>query len=97
MPFGDSGSRVLTPIGLTAATVTLLLALVTVPRWLPLTLRADLVGATFVAVALGSLVLTFSTADPETEVRTATVTGLGGRWTSTGADAALAALGGEPC
>ena len=36
-------------------------------------------------------------ADPATEVRTATVTGLGGRWTSTDADAALAALGGEPC
>ena len=64
----DSGSRVATPVGLAAAAVTLLLALVTLPRWLPLLLRADLLGATFVAVALGSLVLTFSTADPETEV-----------------------------
>jgi tRNA threonylcarbamoyladenosine biosynthesis protein TsaE len=36
-------------------------------------------------------------ADPATEVRTATVIGLGGRWTSADADAALAALGGEPC
>ena len=36
-------------------------------------------------------------ADPGTEVRTATVTGQGGRWTSTDAGAALAALGGEPC
>ncbi|WP_298888426.1 MFS transporter [uncultured Serinicoccus sp.] len=69
VPFDpDSGSRVATPVGLAAATVTLLLALVTLPRWLPLLLRADLLGATFVAVALGSLVLTFSTADPETEV-----------------------------
>lgn len=68
VPFGDSGSRVLTPIGLTAAVVTLVLVLTTMPRWLPLLLRADLLGATFVAVALGSLVLTFSTANPETEV-----------------------------
>ena len=36
-------------------------------------------------------------ADPETEVRTATVTGLGGRWATPEADAALATLGGEPC
>ncbi|WP_298748364.1 MFS transporter [uncultured Serinicoccus sp.] len=64
----DSGSRVATPVGLAAAAVTLLLALVTLTRWLPLLLRADLLGATFVAVALGSLVLTFSTANPETEV-----------------------------
>ncbi|KUG52019.1 MFS transporter [Serinicoccus chungangensis] len=64
----DSGSRVATPVGLAAAAVTLLLALVTLPRWLPLLLRADLLGAALVAVALGSLVLTFSTADPETEV-----------------------------
>ena len=35
--------------------------------------------------------------DPATEVRTVTVTGLGGRWTSDDAAAALAALGGEPC
>lgn len=35
--------------------------------------------------------------DPATEVRTATVTGLGGRWTSPDADVALAGLRGEPC
>jgi len=64
----DSTSRVATPIGLAAAAVSLLLVLLTLPRWLPLLLRADLLGATFVAVALGSLVLTFSTANPETEV-----------------------------
>lgn len=68
VPFEGSSSRVLTPVGVAAAVMTLLLAAVTLPRWLPLLLRADLLGATFVAVALGSLVLTFSTANPETEV-----------------------------
>ncbi|GAA1173822.1 hypothetical protein GCM10009584_13710 [Ornithinimicrobium humiphilum] len=63
-----SGSRVLTPIGLAAGAAWLVLAVVTPRRWLPLLLRADLLGATFVAVALGAVVLTFSTADPETEV-----------------------------
>ena len=35
--------------------------------------------------------------DTATEVRTATVTGVGGRWPATPRDAALAALGGQPC
>ncbi|MFK5634440.1 MULTISPECIES: MFS transporter [unclassified Ornithinimicrobium] len=71
VPFGveeGSTSRVATPVGAAAAATTLLLAAVTARRWLPLLLRADLLGAVFVAVALGSLVLTFSTADPEVEV-----------------------------
>jgi len=62
------GSRVLTPIG--AATVVALLALlaVTARRWMPALLHADLLGAALIAVALGSLVLTFSSSDPEKEV-----------------------------
>ncbi|GAA4396574.1 tRNA (adenosine(37)-N6)-threonylcarbamoyltransferase complex ATPase subunit type 1 TsaE [Fodinibacter luteus] len=36
-------------------------------------------------------------ADPGTEVRTATVTGVGGRWAADDAGSALAALGGDPC
>ncbi len=69
VPFDPtSGSRVLTPVGAAAAVAWVLLTLVTARRWLPLLLRADLLGATFVAVALGAVVLTFSTADPETEV-----------------------------
>jgi MFS family permease len=63
-----SGSRAATPIGLAAAVAILVLGLLSAPRWLPLLLRADLLGATLVALALGSLVLTFSSADPETEV-----------------------------
>ena len=69
VPFDPaSGSRVLTPIGLAAGVAWLLLAALTAPRWLPLLLRADLLGAALAATALGSLVLTFSTANPETEV-----------------------------
>ena len=69
VPFDPaSGSRALTPIGAAAAAAWLLLGILTVGRWLPLLLRADLLGATLLAVALGSLVLTFSTADPESEV-----------------------------
>jgi MFS family permease len=68
VPVGDTSSRVLTPVGLAAALALLTLAVVTAPRWLPLLLEADLPGAVLVAVALGSLVLTFSTADPEVEV-----------------------------
>lgn len=64
----DSTSRVATPIGAAATAAVLLLAVVTVRRWLPVLLRADVLGAAFIAVALGSLVLTFSTADPESEV-----------------------------
>ena len=68
VPFEGWQTRVGTPIGLAAIALTVLLALLTARRWLPLLLAADLLGATFLAVALGSLVLTFSTADPETEV-----------------------------
>ncbi|HSP60479.1 MAG TPA: MFS transporter [Ornithinimicrobium sp.] len=64
----DSGSRALTPLGVAAAGAWVALAALTGRRWLPLLLRADLPGAALLAVALGALVLTFSTADPETEV-----------------------------
>ncbi|MFX0539649.1 MFS transporter [Ornithinimicrobium sp. Y1847] len=68
VPIEGLATRVGTPIGLAAVGMSFLLALVTARRWLPLLLAADLLGATFVAIALGSLVLTFSTANPETEV-----------------------------
>ncbi|MGC5582728.1 MFS transporter [Ornithinimicrobium sp. W1665] len=76
VPFDPaSGSRVLTPVGASAATAWVVLGALTARRWLPLLLRADLPGAALVAVALGSLVLTFSTADPGSEVL-----GPWGRW-----------------
>ena len=69
VPLADgSASRVATPIGLAAGAVWLLVLLITAPRFVPRLVEADLLGATLIAVALGSVVLTFSTADPEVEV-----------------------------
>lgn len=61
-------SRVLTPIGLAALLLFVLLAVVTARRWWPVLRQADPFGALLVAVALGSLVLTFASSDPEKEV-----------------------------
>ncbi len=69
VPFGEtSTSRVASPIGLATLVALLLVALLTARAWGPLLARADLLGATCIAVALGSLVLTFSSAEPEQEV-----------------------------
>ena len=68
VPFGESSSRVWTPIGVVAIVALVLLAALTVRRWLPTLLLADVLGAIFVAIMLGSLVLTFSSADPAKEV-----------------------------
>lgn len=67
VPFAGS-SPLLTPIGVTALGLLSLLAVVTAPRWWAILRRVDLVGALLVAVALGSLVLTFASSDPEQEV-----------------------------
>ena len=67
VPFvGDS--PLLTPIGVSALVLLLLLAGVTAPRWWAVLRRVDLLGAFLVALALGSLVLTFASSDPEKEV-----------------------------
>lgn len=70
VPFLPSAgaSRVATPIGVTALALALAAAAVGAPRWWPTLRRADLLGAALIAVVLGSLVLTFSSADPSTEV-----------------------------
>ncbi|HET8594438.1 MAG TPA: MFS transporter, partial [Intrasporangium sp.] len=60
-------SRVLTPIGLVALALLALAGVVAAPRWWPGLRRVDLFGALLVAVALGALVLTFSSSDPERE------------------------------
>ncbi|KJK11667.1 MFS transporter [Terrabacter sp. 28] len=67
VPFAGQ-SRVATPIGLVGLGLLLLLAVLTAPRWWAVLRRADLFGALLVAVALGSLVLTFASSDPEKEV-----------------------------
>lgn len=61
-------SRVLTPIGLTAVGLAVVLAVVTAPRWWSVLRQADPFGALLVALALGSLVLTFASSNPEKEV-----------------------------
>lgn len=67
VPFGSSG-RLGTPIGVAALLV--LLAWLAVTLWSArrILARIDLVGALLVALALGCLVLTFASADPEREV-----------------------------
>ncbi len=69
IPFADgSSSRVATPVGLAAGAVWVVIIAITARSWLPPLIRADLLGASLIAIALGSVVLTFSTADPEVEV-----------------------------
>lgn len=68
VPFGDSTSRVLTPIGMVSAAFALLWLALVAPRWWPLLRRADLLGALLLGLALGSVVLTFAASDPEREV-----------------------------
>jgi MFS family permease len=68
VPFEESASRVLTPIGVVALGLVLALVVVTAPRWWALLRRADLPGALLLGLALGSVVLTFAASDPEREV-----------------------------
>lgn len=68
VPFGDSTSRVLTPVGVAALLLAAAWVALTAPGWWPLLRRADLPGALLLGVALGSVVLTFAASDPEREV-----------------------------
>ena len=61
-------SRLLTPIGVAGLGLLLAVAVLKAPRWWRALRRADLVGALLVAVALGCLVLTFASSDPEKAV-----------------------------
>src|SRR4051794_30901822 len=61
-------SRVATPIGVATLVLLVALAAATARRWGPVLAAADAPGALLVAVALGCLVLTFASADPEREV-----------------------------
>ncbi|MFL6080039.1 MAG: MFS transporter [Ornithinibacter sp.] len=68
VPFGESTSRLATPIGVVAG-IFLLAALAVGGRgaW-PLLRRADLLGALLLGGALGCVVLTFAASEPATEV-----------------------------
>ena len=68
VPFGGSSSRLTTPIGVVALVLVLAWLAVSAPRWWAVLAGADLPGALLLAVALGSVVLTFAASDPEREV-----------------------------
>ncbi len=68
IPIGDSDSRVLTPIGVTALGLLGLTAVLTADRWWPVLRRADLPGAVLLGGALGFVILTFAVAEPEREI-----------------------------
>ncbi len=68
VPFGESDSRVLTPIGLVTTLLALALLVATHRRWWPPLRGSDLPGALLLGTALGCVILTFASADPETEV-----------------------------
>jgi len=68
VPFGDSTSRVLTPLGVVAGGLAIGWLALESPRWWPLLRQADVLGAVLLGVALGSVVLTFAASDPEREV-----------------------------
>lgn len=61
-------SRLVAPIALVAAAAAAATLAVTAPRWRPVVRRADLPGAVLVAIALGSVIVTFAGSDPEQEV-----------------------------
>ncbi|WP_367280150.1 MFS transporter [Nocardioides sp.] len=77
IPFVEDGGRWLTPVGaVTVAAVVLLVVrcltatrpLVDLRAWGRSLREADVVGATYLAVALGGVILAFATADPKIEV-----------------------------
>lgn len=77
IPFVEDGGRWLTPVGAVAVAAVLLLVvrcltarrpLVDLRAWGRSLREADVVGATYLAVALGGVILAFATADPKIEV-----------------------------
>lgn len=67
VPFAGEG-RLLTPIGVVTGLLLLVLVVITRDRWWPPLRVSDLPGALLLGTTLGCIVLTFSSADPETEV-----------------------------
>ncbi len=68
VPFGDSASRVATPIGVAALVLAAAWLGMVAPRSWTLLRRADLPGALLLGAALGAVVLTFAASNPEREV-----------------------------
>ena len=67
VPFAGDG-RLLTPIGVVTVALLLVLVVITRDRWWPPLRVSDLPGALLLGTTLGCIVLTFASADPETEV-----------------------------
>ncbi|MCA1781164.1 MAG: MFS transporter [Intrasporangiaceae bacterium] len=68
VPLGDSSAVLLTPVGAVALVLTLLgVGLVVRSAW-PVLRHADLPGALLLGGSLGCVIITFASADPETEV-----------------------------
>lgn len=68
VPFGSATSVLATPIGVVGLTLAVGVAAYLSWRGRAVLARSDLPGASLVAVALGSVILTFASADPEREV-----------------------------
>jgi MFS family permease len=68
VPYVGHESRLITQIGLWGAIALAITLVLLVPLVWPVLRRTDLVGALLITVALGALVLTFASADPEQQV-----------------------------
>ncbi len=68
VPFGDSTSRLATPIGVLAGILVLVLCVLLLRGAWPVLRQADLLGAFLIGGALGCVVLTFAAADPAKDV-----------------------------
>lgn len=68
VPYAGHTSRLFTQIGLWGAIALAITVVVSAPLWWPVLRKADLIGAALITVALGSLVLTFASANPEKQV-----------------------------
>jgi len=68
VPFGSATSRLATPIGVAGLLLVAGSLGVALRRLWPVLRRADLLGATLIAVSLGAVVLTFASSDPQSSV-----------------------------
>ncbi len=68
VPYAGHTARLATPIGIWGLLALGTLVVVSARYWWPALRRADLIGALLVAVALGAVVVTFASANPQQQV-----------------------------
>ncbi|TWP39092.1 MFS transporter [Leekyejoonella antrihumi] len=68
VPYAGHTDRLATPIGVWGLVALAVAGLLSARYWWPVLRRADLMGAVLIAVALGSVILTFASANPEKQV-----------------------------